>query len=263
MLDEIREEQQKNKQPKQIIDNLLKQSTATFSSSRSPYVLVNGLLYKIRKTIKNQDHRVIRNKYLLVITTSMQDKLITCIQICTTLHCLPTIQIQQPANVNANEDALSDRTMAHHISIDIMEQFSITKRQKQFLLVIVDYFTRLVELFPLQTTMADIIANVNIDEVFCRYGMPTFILSNNGPECIADLFTETRKALCIRRKLTAAYHAQTNMTERVNRTLKLQIRIYAQQNHQLWDEEIQKLALTIRTSVNETIRETHVFLNFG
>ncbi|CAF5071943.1 unnamed protein product [Rotaria magnacalcarata] len=77
MLDEIREEQQKNKQPKQIIDNLLKQSTATFSSSRSPYVLVNGLLYKIRKTIKNQDHRVIRNKYLLVITTSMQDKLIT------------------------------------------------------------------------------------------------------------------------------------------------------------------------------------------
>ncbi|CAF4777285.1 unnamed protein product, partial [Rotaria magnacalcarata] len=38
MLDEIREEQQKNKQPKQIIDNLLKQSTATFSSSRSPYV---------------------------------------------------------------------------------------------------------------------------------------------------------------------------------------------------------------------------------
>ncbi|CAF4357696.1 unnamed protein product [Rotaria magnacalcarata] len=77
MLDEIREEQQKNKQPKQIIDNLLKQSTATFSSSRSPYVLVDGLLYKIRKTIKNQDHRVIRNKYLLVITTSMQDKLIT------------------------------------------------------------------------------------------------------------------------------------------------------------------------------------------
>ncbi|CAF4310305.1 unnamed protein product, partial [Rotaria magnacalcarata] len=40
-----------------------------------------------------------------------------------------------------------------------MEQFSITKRQKQFLLVIVDYFTRLVELFPLQTTMADVIAN--------------------------------------------------------------------------------------------------------
>ncbi|CAF1442956.1 unnamed protein product, partial [Rotaria magnacalcarata] len=103
--------------------------------------------------------------------------------------------------------------MAHHISIDIKEQFSITKRQKQFLLVIVDYFTRLVELFPLQTTMADVIANVNIDEVFCRYGMPTFILSNNGPKFIADLFTETRKALCIRRKLTAAYHAQTNMTE--------------------------------------------------
>ncbi|CAF5223130.1 unnamed protein product, partial [Rotaria magnacalcarata] len=120
-----------------------------------------------------------------------------CIQICTTLHSLPTIQIQQSANVNAHEGALSGRTMAHHIGIDIMEQFYITKRQKQVLLIIVDYFTRLVELFPLRTTMADVFANVNIDEVFCRYGMPTFILSNNGPQFIADLFTETRKALCI------------------------------------------------------------------
>ncbi|CAF3989793.1 unnamed protein product [Rotaria magnacalcarata] len=50
--------------------------------------------------------------------------------------------------------------MAHHISIDIMEQFSITKRQKQFLLIIVDYFARLVELFPLRTTMADVIVNI-------------------------------------------------------------------------------------------------------
>ncbi|CAF1439119.1 unnamed protein product [Rotaria magnacalcarata] len=41
-----------------------------------------------------------------------------------------------------------------------MEQFSITKRQKQFLLIIVDYFARLVELFPLRTTMADVIVNI-------------------------------------------------------------------------------------------------------
>ncbi|CAF2068344.1 unnamed protein product [Rotaria magnacalcarata] len=201
----------KNKQAKQIIDDLLKQSASTFSSSRSPYVLVNGLLYKILKTIKNQDHLVIRNKYLLVITTSMQDKLITWAHDhpmaghagqAKTIHRLMfrvywITMRKDSANVNAHEGALSGRTMAHHIGIDIMEQFYITKRQKQFLLIIVDYFTRLVELFPLRTTMADVFANVNIDEVFCRYGMPTFILSNNGPQFIADLFTETRKALCI------------------------------------------------------------------
>ncbi|CAF1691533.1 unnamed protein product, partial [Adineta ricciae] len=64
-------------------------------------------------------------------------------------------------------------------------------------------------------------------------------------------------------KLTANYHPQTNMTERVNRTLKQQIRIYAQQNHKAWDAEIQKLAFAIRTSINETTGETPAFLNFG
>jgi hypothetical protein len=49
----------------------------------------------------------------------------------------------------------------------------------------------------------------------------------------------------------------------VNRTLKQQIRIYAQQNPNVWDKEIQKLAFAIRTSVNETTGETPAFLNFG
>ena len=53
------------------------------------------------------------------------------------------------------------------------------------------------------------------------------------------------------------------MTERVNRTLKAQIAIYAHQNPGLWDKELQKLAFAIRTSVNETTGETLAFLNFG
>ena len=151
----------------------------------------------------------------------------------------------------------------HTIGVDLMGPLPMTQRQKQFLLVVVDYFTRWVELFPLRTTTADVTANIIIDEVICRYGMPTFILSDNGPQFIAELFSETCKLLGIRRKLTATYHPQTNMTERVNRTLKQQIRIYAQQNQKTWDKEIQKLAFAIRTSVNETTGETPAFLNFG
>ena len=62
---------------------------------------------------------------------------------------------------------------------------------------------------------------------------------------------------------TANYHPQTNMSERVNRTLKAQIAIYTQRQPSLWDQEIQKLAFSIRTSVNETNGETPTFLNLG
>ena len=71
MLDDIREEQQKDDKLKPILKELSSNSLPTFGSTRSPYVLVNGLLYKIRNTIKNQDHRIISNKHLLVIPKSM------------------------------------------------------------------------------------------------------------------------------------------------------------------------------------------------
>ncbi|CAF5218403.1 unnamed protein product, partial [Rotaria magnacalcarata] len=53
------------------------------------------------------------------------------------------------------------------------------------------------------------------------------------------------------------------MSERVNRTLKAQIAIYAQRRPGLWDKELQKLAFTIRTSVNNTTGETPAYLNLG
>lgn len=67
----------------------------------------------------------------------------------------------------------------------------------------------------------------------------------------------------IEQKLTANYHPQTNMTERVNRTLKPLLAIYAQRQPHSWDKEIQKLAFAIRTSVNETTGDTPAFLMFG
>ncbi|CAF2192942.1 unnamed protein product [Rotaria magnacalcarata] len=56
---------------------------------------------------------------------------------------------------------------------------------------------------------------------------------------------------------------QSNMTERVNRTLKPLIAIYAQQQPTSWDKEIQKIAYAIRTAVNETTGETPAFMMFG
>ncbi|CAF1425819.1 unnamed protein product [Adineta ricciae] len=294
MLDNIRQEQQNDTKLKSIIDDLRASGTPTFSPVRSPYVLVNDLLYKIRNTIKNQDHRIISNKHLLVIPASMRKKLIEWAHDhpmaghagrTKTIHrlssrvfwpalrkdvykyvqgCISCQQFKyntQPLSMPMQLHMVTEPW--HTIGVDIMGPFPITQRQKQYLLVVVDYFTRWVELFPLRTTTSNTIANVLVDQVFCRYGTPFFILSDNGPQFIAELFSEVLKSLRMGHKLTANYHPQTNMTERVNRTLKQQIRIYAQQNHKAWDAEIQKLAFAIRTSVNETTGETPAFLNFG
>ena len=144
-----------------------------------------------------------------------------------------------------------------------MGPFPATQRKKRFLLVIVDYFTRWIELFPLHSTTSTQIADILTNEVFTRYGLPKFILSDNGPQFVSNMFKSFCETLGIDQKLTANYHPQSNMTERVNRTLKPMIAIYAKQQPHSWDKEVQKLAFAIRTSINETTGETPAFLMFG
>jgi Integrase zinc binding domain/Integrase core domain len=151
----------------------------------------------------------------------------------------------------------------HTMGIDIMGPFPVTARQRRFLLVIVDYFTRWIEIFPMRTITSTDIVEVLINQVFARYGLPRYILSDNGPQFVSNLFSEFCRSLKIRQKFTANYHPQTNMTERVNRTLKPLIAIFAQEHPHSWDKEIQQLAFAIRTSVNETTGETPAFLMFG
>ncbi len=54
----------------------------------------------------------------------------------------------------------------HTIGVDFMGPFPTTQRQKQFILVVVDYYTRWVELFPMRIIDASNTANVLIKDIF-------------------------------------------------------------------------------------------------
>ena len=53
------------------------------------------------------------------------------------------------------------------------------------------------------------------------------------------------------------------MTERVNRTWKPIMAIFAQSRPKSWDKEIQKVTFAVRTSINETTGEIPAFMMFG
>jgi hypothetical protein len=294
LLNNIKEEQHKDPDLQPIIKELSNPNLPFHPNSHSPFLLINDILYKCRSPIKNISERLTGLPYLLVIPTSLQQELLSW------AHDHPTAghggrektlyrllnrvywkNIRSDVNKYVqscdscqkykypNQSSSSPLQMHivhepwHTIGVDIMGPFPTTQRQKQYLLVVVDYFTRWVELFPLRTTTSNDIATILIDEIICRWGCPTHILSDNGPQFISELFTNICSSLGIRNKNTSNYHPQTNMTERVNRNLKPMIAQYAQENPHSWDKHLSKLALSIRTSVNETTGDTPAFLNFG
>ncbi|CAF1050235.1 unnamed protein product [Didymodactylos carnosus] len=151
----------------------------------------------------------------------------------------------------------------HTIGVDLTGPLPKTPRGNAYILVVVDYFTKWVEFFPLGTIKSRNIAQLLHDEVICRHGIPVKIVSDNGAQFVADVFRETLKIMGIRHRTTALYHPQSNLSERVNRTLKLMLAIFAEHDKESWDIRLPQLALAIRAAINESTGHSPAFLMYG
>ncbi len=67
----------------------------------------------------------------------------------------------------------------------------------------------------------------------------------------------------VTQKMTTAYHPQTNLTKRVNRTLKQMIAAYVGDNHKKWDQHLPELRFAINSAVQETIGMSPAELHLG
>lgn len=149
------------------------------------------------------------------------------------------------------------------IGVDIMGPLPKSTQQNEYLLVFVDYYSRWVEFFPLRKANAQSIASLLRKEILTRWGLPDFILSDRGAQFVSTLFQELCQRWSVKPKLTTSYHPQTNMTERINRTLKCMISAYVDYNHRKWDQYLPELRFAINSAVQETIGMTPAELQLG
>ena len=88
-------------------------------------------------------------------------------------------------------------------------------------------------------------------------------MSDRGPQFTSRLMASLCQAWGITHKLTTAYHPQTNLTERVNRTLKTMIASFVGDHHYDWDRWLPEFRLAINTAVHETTGGTPAVLALG
>ncbi len=149
------------------------------------------------------------------------------------------------------------------VGIDITGPLPKTRQGNLYILVIIDYFTKWVELFPLPNTKAKTIAQLFLDDVICRFGFPVRIISDNGVQFVSSIFTNVCQALGIKHQRTPFYHPQSNLCERVNRTLKPLLAALAHHDHKSWDVKLPQIAFALRTAPSDSTEQTPAFLMFG
>ena len=116
-------------------------------------------------------------------------------------------------------------------AVDIMGPFPRSTKGNLYILVLADYFSKWVEIMPLPDMLATTVANVLLDNVFSRFGMPAQLHSDQGPQFESKLMAELCKLLGIKKTRTTPYHPQGDgMVERANRTIQIALKSYVDRN---------------------------------
>ena len=108
------------------------------------------------------------------------------------------------------------------------------------------------------------IAKIYRDEIWKLHGVPRTILSNQGPQFTLKFMEEFTKVLGTKRKLSTAYHSQTDgQTERINQEIGTFLRHYVNYQQDDWTDWLATAEFSYNNKKHAATRKTLFELNFG
>jgi hypothetical protein len=153
----------------------------------------------------------------------------------------------------------------HSISMDFVTHLPTTSDGYDSLLVVVDRFSKYVELIPTVSTVdAVTTASLVFNNIVCRYGCPSSIVSDRDPRFVSEFWTALWERFGSKLKLSTAYHPQTDgQTERMNRTVEQMLRAYCLNEPDRWKEHLPAIQFAYNASINASSKVSPHYVLFG
>jgi hypothetical protein len=126
-----------------------------------------------------------------------------------------------------------------NIAIDVIMGLPKSESGNTNLMVIIDTFSRYIELYPMQALTAKAAAKA-LHQWMCRYGRPRNILTDNASQFQGE-YEATLKVLGIRNEKIHPYsHEENAIVERANREVIRHLRniLYETKIHKEWEDHI-------------------------
>lgn len=147
-----------------------------------------------------------------------------------------------------------------HVHLDIVGQLPSSKGNN-FVLTMIDRFTRWPEAVPISDSTAPRVAEAFITHWVSRFGVPESVTTDLGRQFESKLFAELMNILGITHLRTTSYHPQSSgILERWHRALKASIKCRANES---WSDELPLILLAHRNQVKEDIGVTPAQLVLG
>ena len=138
------------------------------------------------------------------------------------------------------------------------------KQRSVDVLVVTDHFTKLAHAFPCMNQTAKQVAKKLWDHVFCVYGFPERIHTDQGANFESELIAELLRLAGVTKSRTTAYHPMGNGgTERFNRMLGSMLRSLPLREKDKWPQQIQTLTFAYNATMHKTTGYAPFQLMFG
>jgi len=144
----------------------------------------------------------------------------------------------------------------HRVALDTAEPLPETKSGNRYILVAIDHYSKWCEAKAVADHSAKTAARFLKDDIIYRYGVPRFILTDNGGEWAAK-FEMMCKDYGIQHQRTAPQWPQCNgMAERMIKTIKHGIIVLAAtpSNMDCWDDHLAKILFGYRCGIQASTR---------
>ena len=132
-----------------------------------------------------------------------------------------------------------------------------------YVVVIIDVFSKWVELYATRTKSATAIADC-LQDFSLKHGPPESFSSDNGGEFQNDILNALCKYLGIKKSTSTPYHPQSQgLVENRNRSIISELTKRILLTHDDWPDHIPYLQFMFNTSVHTTTKQTPYFLLHG
>ena len=149
------------------------------------------------------------------------------------------------------------------LGMAILGPLPVTPNGNKYLLVVTDYFSKWVEVLPVPNQKAETVAEVLVNAVFSRFGIPSELHTDQGRNFESLLIAELCKRLGIHKTRTTPYRPQSDgQTERFNRTLVDGLAKLCHK-HDEWDRFAPIVAMFYRATVYSATGTTPALLMLG
>jgi len=179
----------------------------------------------------------------------MYSQVMKYVRTCDTCHERKTYRQSKTGKLHS---IIASRPM-EIMGIDLLGPLTITKDGNQYILVLVDLFTKWIEAWAIPDMEELTIAKKLVEEFISRNGAPEMLTSDRGSQFMSNLIREICSLMGTRQRFTTAYNPRANgQAENAVKKISAGLRLRVNTDQDDWDTHLWSTLLAYRTQVTTT-----------